>query len=301
MQINQTTLAGLFTGFKALYLEAFNGARVEHPRLAMRSPSTNAQEVYSWLGAIPGMKRLLGEIVIENLSAASYTITNDEFESTVAVRQAEIERDNTGMYSPLIRAMGQAAAVHPDELCAALLMNGFTATDYTGSAFFATGKKHEPGSKATFSNKGTKKLSAGNFQTARAAIKGMLNSRGRPMGLGQSLLLVVSPTYEATARQILIADTSANGATNVDKGTADLLVWPQLASAEHNWFLLDVGYPVKPLIHQVEVEPAITAQTSPESDHVFKKHEFLYQAYGRYNAGYGLPQLAWGSTGADAA
>ncbi len=301
MQINQSNLAALYKGYKTLYLEAFHGAQPESRRFAQVAPSGSAAEIYHWLGAVPGMKKLLGEIVIENLAAATYTISNDEFESTVAVKQAEIERDSYGIYNPLMSAMGLAAAEHPDELCASLLTSGFTATDYTGGTYFSTAHKHQAGGKVTFSNRGTKKFSEANFELARTALRSVKNEKGRPMNLGRQLLLVVSPTYEAAARKVVIADTAANGASNVNKGTADLLVWPRLADNEHMWFLLDVGFPVKPVIFQEEKKTTFESLTAPNSDHVFKNHEFLYQAYGRYNAGFGLPQLAWGSTGVDAA
>jgi phage major head subunit gpT-like protein len=79
------------------------------------------------------------------------------------------------------------------------------------------------------------------------------------------------------------------------------MVWPQLAVAEDTWFLIEMGRPIKPLIMQFEKEAVMLSLTNPESDHVFKKHEFLYQAYGRYNGGYALPELAYGSTGVDPA
>lgn len=307
MQINQTSLAALYKGYRTLFLDAFHGAMPEWPKFAMKSPSSAGSEQYAWLGAVPGMKELLGDIVIENLKAATFTITNKEFESTVAVKQADIERDSYGIYNPLMQAMGLAGAEHPDELIADLLVAGMTATDYTGGTFFSTTHKHSVGGTANaFSNKGTKKFSAANFETARAAIRSVKNEKGRPMNLGRKLLLIVSPTYESTARTCLLADTVPNSAgtasqSNVNKGSADLLVWPRLAANEHMWFLLDVGNPVRPVILQEEKAVALTALTNPDSDHVFKKHEFLHQAYGRYNAGYGLPQLAWGSTGENAA
>jgi len=43
------------------------------------------------------------------------------------------------------------------------------------------------------------------------------------------------------------------------------------------------------------------ALDDPRSEHVLLKKEFLHQAYRRGNVGYGLPELAYGSTGADAA
>jgi phage major head subunit gpT-like protein len=122
------------------------------------------------------------------------------------------------------------------------------------------------------------------------------------MNLGQDLVLIVSPKNEALGRSILESDfvegsATAKAVSNVNKGTARLVVWPQLAANEDAWFLLECGLPVKPLIVQFEKETTLTALTSDTSDHVFKKHEFLYQAYGRYNAGYGLPELAYGSDG----
>lgn len=300
MDINQTNLDALEKGYRVIFMAALQAAKPKWMSLAMRAASTGAEEFYQWLGAVPGMRKLLGEIVIRNLSNHKFSIPNDEFESTVAVPQASVERDTYGIYNPLMEAMGLAAAMHPDELVAALLINGFAQKCYTGKNFFDN--DHEPvKGKAKFSNKGTKKLSATNYELARANIKSRLNTEGRSMNLGIDLVLVVSPTYEATARKIVIADKDPSGADNVNKGTARLEVWPQLATSEHAWFLLEAGNPIKALIFQEEKKTSFASLTSQTSDHVFKKKEFLYQGYGRYNAGYGLPELAFGSTGADPA
>ena len=314
MQINTATLAALFKGYRVQYMEAFQAGAPLWDRIAMRTPSTAASEIYHWLGSIPGMKKLIDEIQIQNLAAHNYTITNDEFENTIAVRQADIERDTYGIYNPLFSAMGLAAKQHPDELVANLLINGFGSKCYTGKNFFDSNHEPQKG-KVKFSNVGTKKLSAANFTVARTNIKSRLNAQGRPMNLGMKLLLIVSPQNEDVAKAILQADyiarTAQNvagnenigvaGVTNTLKGSADLLVWPQLAAAPDAWFLLETGYPIKSLILQMEKEPVLTSLTNPDSDHVFKKHEFLYQAYGRYNGGYGLPELAYGSDGSAAA
>lgn len=311
MQINQGNLAALFRGYRYLYMEAYQGAKPFWDQIAMRTPSAAAEEVYHWLGAVPGMRKLVGEIVLQNLSANKYVIGNDEYEDTISVKQADIERDAFGIYNPLMAALGIAAKNHPDVLTAALLNGGFTTVDYTGKNFFDADKVQDGDPKGIkFSNKGTGVLNAVNFAAARAQIKGVKNAKGRPMGLGTKLLLIVPPALEATGRQILQGDfiqaavmnkagtevVGAAAVSNVNKGTAELVVWSQLTS-DTQWFLLEVGMPVKPLIVQFEKEPQFISLTSPESDHVFKHKEFLYQAYGRYNAGYGLPQLAWGSTG----
>lgn len=315
MQINQSALAALFKGYRTQFLEAMHGAKPLWSNLAMRSPSSAASEIYHWLGAMPGMKKLLGEITIANLSAFKYEIFNEEWYDVVGVRQADIERDTYGVYNPKFQALGAAAMEHPDELVANIMATGFTATDYTGSAFFAANKQRGGANdKAPFTNLGTKKLSIDNFTAARTAIKSVKNAEGRPMNLGQKLLLVVSPTNEVLGRQILQADMIAQTAkntegsvvasaavSNVNKGTAELMVWPRLAANPDQWFLLEVGMAIKPFVVQFEKEAQLFALDNVSSDHVFKNHEFLYQAYGRYNAGYGLSELAWGSTGVDAA
>lgn len=297
MQINAANLVNLTKGFRTIFVQALQGASPDWARIAMRVPSMAASEVYHWLGAVPGMKKLVGEVNIRNLNASNYTIVNDEWESTVGVKQTDIERDTYGLYNPLMSAMGMAAAEHPDELIADLLTGGFTNLDYTGLAFFAADKPHNPDVEGSpkFSNKGTGALSASTYKTAKANLKGRTNAEGRSMKLGRKLLLVVSPQNEDTGLEILKAERAANGSTNVQKDTAELFVFSALGTTA-KWFLLDVGHPVQPLIYQEEKPPVLEALTSMDSDHVFKNHEFLYQAYGRWQAGYGLPQLAYGST-----
>jgi len=303
MQISQTTLANLYKGFRTIFWQNFQGAAPMGMQYAMVTMSDSDSEEYDWLGAVPNMRELLGSIVIENLTAHGYTIRNREFESTIGIPQKAIERDKYGIYNPRFAAMGQAAGNHQDVLLADLLVAGFTATCYTGSPFFHTAHAPEAGG-VTFSNKDTKKLSSANFEAARAEIKGRRNAKGRPLGLGTRLKLVVSPKNESLGRQILQADfVQANAAaiSNVNKGTAELDVWPQLAANPDMWFLFDLGFPIKPIIFQKEKDIEFLSLTEPTSDHVFKNKEYLYQAYGRYNAGYAMPELAFGSTGADPA
>ncbi|MEM8954353.1 MAG: Mu-like prophage major head subunit gpT family protein [Verrucomicrobiota bacterium] len=299
--VNKSQLTAIERNFRTLFMEAMHGAVLIGSELAMRVPSSAAVETYNWLNAIPGMRELIGDVVIKNLSATEYSITNKEFEDTISVKEADIERDQLGLYSPLVTAMGAMAAEHEDELIFDLLINGFTEKDYTGSAFFATSKKHNPSGKSkTFSNKGTAVLSTDAFRTARENIKSRTNNEGRPMNLGRMLKLIVSPANESLAREIIEADRidgTSGSKTNVDKGTADLIIAPRLASNPTYWYLIDTAPAVKALIVQDEKPAEIRSVTNPEDSHVVLKHEFLYQAYKRGNAGYGLPQLAYGSTG----
>lgn len=70
-------------------------------------------------------------------------------------------------------------------------------------------------------------LDATNYQAARAAMMSMNGDNGRKLGL-MPRLLVCGPSNEANAKNLLNADFLANGATNIYKGTAKLVVSPYL-------------------------------------------------------------------------
>lgn len=66
------------------------------------------------------------------------------------------------------------------------------------------------------------------YRGAREAIMSMKGDYGRPLGL-MPTLLVVPPSLEGEALEILNAERDAAGATNVYRNTAELLVVPWLA------------------------------------------------------------------------
>jgi len=300
MQITPATLRAINKQFRSLYDEGFAAGPEFVTKYAMRTTATTAEGVYGWLGAIPSMREWLGDAVIHNLRTHEYKIPNKEFEVTIGVDRVDIERDNLGVYAPILTELGTSAAQHPDQLFFETLVAGFTKTCYTGKTFFAT--DHEPvKGKLKFSNKGTKKLSVANYEAARANLKNRRNPEGRPLGLGRDLVLLVSPTYEKVGREILIAEKVGGGNDNVNKGTARLEVASWLSSHEHMWFLFENGRKVKPLIHQVEKETQFHSLDDPNSAEVMLKKRFLHQAEGRYACGFGLPELIYGSTGEDAA
>lgn len=135
--INNKSTDGLFTGYKTLFQQAFQGAPSTAARIAMTVPSGGREEVYAWLGQIPGIREWLGDRVIHSLSRIeAYAIRNRKFESTFALAREDIADDRYGVYTPVVAEMGRAARQHPDELVYALLSRGFTTTCYDGQYFF---------------------------------------------------------------------------------------------------------------------------------------------------------------------
>lgn len=71
-------------------------------------------------------------------------------------------------------------------------------------------------------------LDAAHYKAGYAALEGMKGDHGRPLGVSPNLL-VVPPALREAGLELLNAERDAAGATNVWKGTAELLVVPWLA------------------------------------------------------------------------
>lgn len=295
MIVNQQALQGIYTGFKVIFQKAFDQAQTKWEQVATYVPSTTREENYKWLGKFPKMREWIGDREIQNLEASDYTIKNKDYELTVGVDRNDIEDDSIGIYSPILEEMGQSAALHPDDLVFELLRQGFVKKCYDNKPFFST--EHKMGEKKV-SNKSTKKLSPESYSAARTEIMSLTDEKDKPLKLVPNLL-VVAPANEAEGRKILMAD-QIDGTTNTLKGTAELLVVPELAGADDAWYLLCTNRPLKPLIYQKRKEPKFVSMTNDTDTNVFMKKQFLYGVDGRSSAGYGFWQMAYGSTGKDA-
>lgn len=300
MNLTQSIVNAASQGFRALFLKAYGKKPPKWTRLAMKTKSTGASEVYDTLLSLPFMKELVGEADIQNFAAAGFTIRNLEFEATVGVKQMDLERDNRGLYGPKFSEMGRASAHHPDYLVADLLNGAFTQLDYTGKNFCDIAKKVNPADSGkgavTFTNKLTAALDTASFVAARALMRKFTDSKGHNLSLGDELLLVVPPALEHVAKVLRDAEKIGDE-TNILKGTFEIEVINQLTS-DTAWFLMETGREVKPIIVQYEVEPQFIAADRIDDSGNIMDHVFKYQVYDRKNAGYGLPQLIVGSTGA---
>ena len=78
-------------------------------------------------------------------------------------------------------------------------------------------------------------------------------------------------------------------------GMLDLHVSPHVDSGK--WFVLATKYPVRPTLFQWRIKPEFTAVTDPSDEYVFSTDTFKYGVRSRCGAGYGLWQMAVGSTG----
>lgn len=299
MVINQQNLDSLYHGYSAAFNKAFNDAETNYSKIAMTVPSSTRETTYAWMGQIPSMREWIGDREIQNLIAHDYTIKNKTYELTTRVPVNDIADDQYGIYTPLVQEMGLSAKKHPDVLTFDLLGKGFNEKCYDGKAFFSNEHPMGNDNKTVQSNKGTKKLCAASYAEARQALMTIKGDSERTLNIVPDLL-VVAPQNETIARELLFADLIA-GTSNTNKNTCDLLVVPELTDYPDQWYLLCTKRYIKPLVYQEREKPKLVCKNKETDDNVFFNDEVLYGIKARYNVGFGLWQLAYGSTGEDAA
>lgn len=292
--INRTTLQDTMRGFKTVFQKAYDASPTHSADLAMRVDSKTKQEEYRWLGAFPGLREWLGERTVKDLSLDGFVIKNRDFEATVAVARNDVEDDNIGVYSPLFSQLGENAKQHPDELIFSLLAEGFAAACFDGRPFFDA--THPNGSRPAWSNKGTDALTASSYESARQNMMSLVNEENRPLRVTPSSI-IVPPQLEKEALDIVRADLTTGGVSNIWKNSADVIVAPELAPHPTWWFLACLKKPAKPFILQMRKEAQFVALDHPDDENVFMRKEFIYGVDYRGAAGYGLPHLVFGSTG----
>lgn len=283
---------------------AFNKGATSSPNFVstlglLNIKSSASEELYGWLKDLPELAKNPDEIKFHQVELEGHSIKNDEFKVGIEIPRHAIEDDQYGMFSNVAQKLGQNGQSAPDyEFLTLLPLLFTTAKAYTTKTFFAT--DHKIGS-VTFSNKGTKKLSAANFQDGYAALRGMKKGTGQPMFTlldPSKVFLLVGENYEATADSIVKLDTLSTGGRNPNYNKAKVVVIPGLG---HSWMIFDCSDMVTPVIFQDRIPLELTTAMSLTDEAVLNQDVFKWKARRRFALGTGEPRRAYGSTGADAA
>ncbi len=287
----------LEAGLRAVFFDAYESVTGDWERIATVVPSEHDTEKYAWLGSVPKMREFKDERVPAGLLEHDYSIKNRTWEASIAVDRAALEDDQYGQIKLRVQGLADEARRHQDELVFSLLKDAFSTLCYDGQYFFDT--DHSEGESGTQSNKGTSALAASSLQDAITAMMKFSDDRGKPMGVVPDTL-VVPPDLKWTAMELLesvYAPDTATGKTemrrNVLSGSLDLVVSPYLTDS-NDWFLLCTRRVVKPIIFQSRT-PVEFAALEGNSENGFMRDQYVYGVRARYNVGYGLWQLAYGS------
>lgn len=136
MIINNSTITGLYVGFRNDFNKGFAGAKPQWGEIAALTPSQSDTNSYPFMGTFPQLREWLGDRQVKNVTLYGYTLKNKMFEGTVEVDRPSIMNDQHGVFRPMMEQMGYAAGMHPDELVFTELAAGATNLCYDGQAFF---------------------------------------------------------------------------------------------------------------------------------------------------------------------
>lgn len=328
MDINQSALDILFRGVRLDYQSLYESTPSWADQIATTIPSGDVRSVtYGWMDRLPIFREWLGNRVVNAASTHARQVVNKPFELTVALDRFDVEDDQFGLFKFTVQSMGMQAKKWPDQQIAkwmrsdASTVNGFDGVpqfstahpllggDVVGSS--AGGFGGITGIPATQSNLLlSTALTYDNYVSARATMRSYRGADGQPLGIEPNVL-VVPPQLEGTAKMILEADyvpsTTGTGSStapgqspmnNIYKGTAKVMVIPELADKGTNWWLLDTTKVVKPFLWQLRSTPQIIPRFSMTDPAVFDLHQFLYGADARGNAAETIWFLALAGTSA---
>jgi phage major head subunit gpT-like protein len=302
MIVNASSLIALQQSFNALFQQSLQGVTPLWPQVAMEVLSTHKQELHQWLGRVPQMIEWIDVKNVKVLRGMGMTITNKDFEATIAVDRNDIEDDMLGMYQPRIRELSVRAALHPDKLLSLKRQAGTTDLCYDGKAFYSD--THVEGDSGTNDNLlgGTGTTSsalATDFRTARATLMGFKDDQGEPFiepamitGASGAQWMITCPpglygSFEELQKAVLLSNT-----TNVLVNSFTLIVDNRLTDV-NDWYLDYIGGIIKPFIKQTRRALAFVSLTDPNStERVFMQKQFLYGVESRGAVDFGLYQYS---------
>lgn len=304
MIVNKTNMGAVFLNIRTEFNKALATTPVQWDKTAMKVQSNTAENQYKWLSMFPSMQEWAGDKAIRQLKAFTYSIFNKKWEATIVLDKFDLMNDNMGLIAPQARQTGISAAEWPDTMLATLKNGAFTTPCFDNQYFYDT--DHPVGTRTvtTMSNKGTAALSNASFAAitgslglARIYFLNMYNDEGQKTPIMGPYILEVPPALEAMAQNIYTNDKLADDSPNPYKNMFQPLINPRLTSSTQ-WMVHAQSMALKPFIFQENMKPTFVKQDSFENDDFFMRANIKYglEAYG--NAGYGLWQLSYGSTGA---
>lgn len=321
MDISQASLDIIFRAANLQFQSAVTSTASWADQLATTIPMASRQVTFGWMDRLPVLRKWVGNRVVNAAATHARNVTVEPFELTLGLDKFDIRDDQMGLFSFGVQSMGEQARKWPDQQLAGWLRSSAsTVSGYDGVPQFSTahpllggdvvasaagGLGGITGIPATQSNLAVSTaLSADNYAAARAAMQAFRGADGQPLGVIPDLL-VVPPALEQIGKLILeatfISNINSNSTApqeNIWKGSARLMVIPELADKSTNWWLFDTKKVVKPLVWNLRDAPVFTARTSPADPAVFDAHQFLYGIEARGVPSESLWFLAYAATSA---
>ncbi len=296
-QLNAEKLAAAQIGFSTRFMQAFRNTPTRHELLATIIPSQNVSEEHKWINPVPMLSEWVGERKVQKLRLDGFTVKNKDYAAGIVIHKNDIADDRLGLYNAALDQFGARAARHYEKLLADVLIDAFD-----GNTFKAFDGKplcaddHDIGDGSAQDNKLTATLDdTGAYAEAWEKLLSFKDPEGEPLDATPSHL-IVGPKYREKGMELLQAERNASGATNVHRGTAELLVMPRLTgSAASYWFLVDLRSPVKALM--LQIREAIMPDSALDTKERWSRGELYFGAQGRHAVACGAWWTIVGSNG----
>jgi phage major head subunit gpT-like protein len=289
------------------FFRMFEIAQLNSPlnAVTMRVDSDQAFETYGWIGNAPKMREWQGSRQVQEPLHFEWTIYNKLYESTIGLPIDDIRRDKTGNFVLWARSMAQKCAQNPMLILSDLMAAGESALCYDGQYFFDT--DHSEGSSGTQSNIATVDISdlgtggtptKPSVETMELAIDAgieafanLKDNNGDYINQSNKNFVIVSglghrsAIRRATSLQVM-EDGRQNILTTDGEYTFQRFTDPRLGWTD-KFAMFITDDPIKPFVHQVELDTEITYITNPESEEVFRHRRYVWGATRLEGLGFG--------------
>ncbi len=138
MDITFPALQSINDAVSLAYNTQFWETPTVYDKFTFKAPSTGRIQIYPRLNLLPGLREWLGDRVVNQLSTATFSITNKDWEETIGVSRNDIEDDQFGLIAQGAQQLGMNAGHLPDLLISQLMLNGHSSVTYDGQNFFDT-------------------------------------------------------------------------------------------------------------------------------------------------------------------
>jgi len=293
-----TTIVAAETLFRTIFnqaLQAFAGlnAWTRLASLATEVPSTGPQEVYKWLSDLPVFEEWIGDLNVDDLAEAGYTLLNKDFGKGVGVHENELADDKLGLIRSRIEMLAVRYLQHKGQQIEALILNGTTNLAFDGIAFFS-----DVSGVRTIDNliAGTIGAAAptiaqveNDIDTMRSTVMQYKDSKSVAIGL-VPMVFAGHPKLERLFRTVMTSTSdpalSNAGASNpVRDMIRDYIPLPNATDVNDVYgFVVDM--PLKPFIFQNRQELNQELVRQPLNK------KLIFRADYRAGYGYSLPHLA---------
>lgn len=201
-------------------------------KLATKIPLVGTDKYdLSFLGRMPAMREMLGEVQSHRLTAEQITGNTKRYEATIELDRNDVEYNRFGVANFQARMMGDSVVDVVNELCVDVIDAGSTVTGFDAVSLF--NDSHPDGIGGTYDNNlaGSGYASIGQFATDWAAAKAAMRAfKVKPAGPGDSRPLnlvpnavLTPPAHEAYFKQLFTAERymcAGVETTNLYKGDA---------------------------------------------------------------------------------